>query len=69
MAAIIETFIAFEADLAAEKRAMEKQWKKRQTTITRALTASNRIYGSLQATLGEKALPDIEQVAPKQLEA
>jgi hypothetical protein len=60
MQAIIETFIAFEADLAAEKRAAEKQWKKRQATITRALTATNRIYGSLQGTLGDKALPDFE---------
>jgi hypothetical protein len=69
MQAIIETFVAFEADLAAEKRAMEKQWKKRETTIKRALTASHRIYGSLQATLGEKALPDIKEEAPKQIEA
>ena len=69
MAAIIETFIAFETDLAAEKRAFEKQCKKRQMTITRALTASHRIYGGLQGLLGEKSMPELETEAPKQIES
>jgi hypothetical protein len=65
-----ETFISFQDDLAAEKRAMEKQWKKRETTITRALTAVTRIEGSLQGILGDK-YETIEQIIdsehPKQL--
>ena len=69
MQAIIETYAAFQGDLAAEKRAAEKQWKKRETTITRALTATTRIYGSLQGLLGEKSMPEIEMNEQKQIEA
>ena len=69
MQAIIETYVSFQNDLAAEKRAAEKQWKKRETTITRALTATNRIYGSLQGMLGEKSMPEIEVHEQKQLES
>ena len=69
MQAIIETFVAFQNDLAAEKRACEKQWKKREVTITRALTATNRIYGSMQGMFGESSMPEIELSEAKQLEA
>jgi hypothetical protein len=67
--AIAETFIAFENDLASEKRSMEKQWKKRETTIKRALTSTYKIHGSLQGILGSAALPDIDEMAAKQLQA
>lgn len=69
MQAVIETYAAFQNDLAAEKRAAEKQWKKREVTITRALTATNRIYGSLQGMLGDKSMPELEVDEQKQIEA
>jgi hypothetical protein len=69
MQAIIETYAAFQNDLAAEKRAAGKQWKKRETTIVRALTATNRIYGSLQGMLGDKSMPELEVQEQKQIEA
>jgi hypothetical protein len=65
---IIETFIALEADLAARERAFVKQCKKERMTYQRVLTATNRIYGSLQITLGEKSMPEIEVHEQKQLE-
>ena len=68
MQAIIETFTAFQTDIAAERRAMEKQWKKREVTCTRALTATHRIYGSLQGLLGETSMPEIEAQEKKQIE-
>jgi hypothetical protein len=69
MQAIIEVFVACEADLAAEKRAAEKQWKRREVTNKRALTATHRIYGSLQGLLGEVSMPEIEVHEQKQIEA
>jgi len=65
--AIAETFIAFQQDIASEKRAMEKQWKRREMTIVRALKATTRLHGSLQTILGQGVLPDIDESGAKQL--
>jgi hypothetical protein len=67
--AIAETFIAFQTDIASEKRAMEKQWKRRETTIIRALTATTRLHASLQTILGQGVMPDIDENGAKQLTA
>jgi len=63
--AIVETFIAFQQDLDAEKRAMERQWAKREKTIQRALLATDRIHGSLQGILGTNAMPDLQKALPE----
>ncbi len=62
--AISETFIAFQEELGAEKRAMEKTWKKRELTITRALTATTRMHATLQNLLGTGAIPDLQRSLP-----
>lgn len=65
--AIAETFITFKDELAAEKRSMEKVWKRREKMLDRAILGTNRLHGGLQGILGDATMPDIEQ--PKLLEA
>lgn len=65
--AIAETFLSFQEELAAEKRSMERTWKKREVTIKRALTATLKVHSSLQAILGAGAIPNIDETSYKQL--
>lgn len=65
--AIAETFITFKEELAAEKRSMEKVWKRREKMLDRAILGTNRLHGGLQGILGDATMPDIEQ--PKALTA
>ncbi|MBM4400655.1 MAG: DUF2130 domain-containing protein, partial [Crenarchaeota archaeon] len=63
--AIVETFLTFKIELEAEKRTMERQWSKREKTIQRALTATDRIHGSLQGILGSGVMPDLQRSLPE----
>jgi hypothetical protein len=48
-----------EADLAKEKRAIERIWNKRHKQLERALTSTSGLYGDLQGIIGN-GLKEIE---------
>ena len=54
--AIAEAFIGMDKDLKDEKRAMQRQWAKREKQIEQVLLNTAGMYGELQALTG---LPDI----------
>lgn len=56
--AIVETFSAMQAQLARERRAMEKLWKEREKQIERVITNTVGMYGALRGIVGAK-LPEI----------
>jgi hypothetical protein len=58
--AIVESWVELKEDLDAEKRAMERQWKKREQQLHRAIGSTAAIYGSLQGFIGRAALPEIK---------
>jgi len=57
--AIFEAFSSMDEDLAKEKRAILKQWAKREEQIGRAMQATVGMYGDLQGIAG-KTLQEIE---------
>jgi hypothetical protein len=65
--AIFEAFSSMDEDLAKEKRAILKQWAKREEQIGRAMQATVGMYGDLQGIAG-KTLQEIEGFEFKQLE-
>jgi hypothetical protein len=65
--AISEAFSSMDEDLAKEKRAILKQWAKREEQIGRAMQATVGMYGDLQGIAG-KTLQEIEGFEFKQLE-
>jgi hypothetical protein len=66
--AIVERFAALEADLAAERRWMTKQWAKREAQLAGVLDATMGMYGDLQGIAGQ-ALPEIAGLGPPLLDA
>lgn len=54
--AIVEAFTTMQADLIKERRAMEKQWAKRETQLGNAMVATVGIYGDLQGIAGQSLL-------------
>ncbi|MES4787240.1 MAG: DUF2130 domain-containing protein, partial [Nitrospiraceae bacterium] len=56
----VESWVELEEDLDAEKRAMERQWKKREQQLNRAIGGTAAIYGSLQGLIGRATLPEIQ---------
>lgn len=61
--AIVEAFEEMRSDLAAERRAIEKQWAKREKQLATVIQTTARMYGDLQGLAGAQALPDIEALA------
>jgi hypothetical protein len=61
MVSIITAFETMQDDLNKEKKAIQKQWSKRQTQLDRALAGSTSLYGDLQGIIG-KSLPEIEEL-------
>jgi len=59
VAAIVEAFSVMQEDLDRERRAMTKQWAKREEQIGRVMTATVGMYGDLQGIAG-RSLPEIE---------
>lgn len=57
--AIVEAFSCMREDLDREKRAIIKQWAKREEQIERVMQATVGMYGDLQAIAG-KTLQEIE---------
>ncbi|MFO0914945.1 MAG: DUF2130 domain-containing protein [Pirellulales bacterium] len=57
--AIVEAFSSMQEDLAKEKKAIMKQWAKREEQIERVMQATVGMYGDLQGIAG-KSLQEIE---------
>ncbi|CUS35300.1 DUF2130 domain-containing protein [Candidatus Nitrospira nitrificans] len=57
--AIVEAFSSMQEDLDREKKAITKQWAKREEQIERVMGATVGMYGDLQAIAG-KSLQEIE---------
>lgn len=66
--AIVEAFSSMQEDLDKEKRAITKQWAKREEQIERVMQATVGMYGDLQGIAG-KTLQEIEGLDFKELEA
>lgn len=59
---VIEAIVSMQDELRAEERAYARIWKKRATTMNRALTQLGSVYGDLQGIVGAK-LEDITPLA------
>lgn len=57
--AIVEAFTTMREDLDAERRAITKQWAKREAQIDRVLSGTTGMYGDLQAIAG-RVLAEVE---------
>jgi len=64
--AIVESFTEMQDDLQRERKAITKQWAKRESEITRVLEATVGMYGDLQGIAG-KSLTEIEGLEMKSL--
>ncbi len=65
--AIVEAFSSMQEDLDKEKKAITKQWAKREEQIDRVMQATVAMYGDLQGIAG-KSLKEIEGLEMKALE-
>jgi hypothetical protein len=66
--AIVEAFSSMEEDLVKEKKAITKQWAKREQEIGRVMLATVSMYGDLQGIAG-RTLQEVEGLDLKVLEA
>lgn len=66
--AIVEAFSSMQDDLNKEKKAIMKQWAKREEQIDRVMQGTVGLYGDLQGIAG-KSLKEIEGLDMKALEA
>ncbi len=57
--AIVEAFSSMKEDLEREKKAITRQWAKREEQIDRVMQATVGMYGDLQGIAG-KTLPEVE---------
>ena len=57
--AVVETFSSMQEDLAAERKAIQKQWAKREMQINRVVESTAGLYGDLQGIAG-RTLQEIE---------
>lgn len=64
----METFSSMQNDLHKEKKAINKQWAKREEQIDRVMQATVGMYGDFQGIAG-KTLQEIEGLEIKTLEA
>ena len=64
--AIVEAFSSMQDDLAREKKAITKQWAKREEQIDRVMQATVGMYGDLQGIAG-KTLQEIEGLSLRAL--
>lgn len=65
--AIVEAFSSMQEDLDKEKKAITKQWAKREEQITRVMQSTVGMYGDLQGIAG-KSLQEIEGLSLPALE-
>lgn len=54
---ILSSFITMQNDLEAEKRAMNKLWKKREKEIQNVISATTDMYGAIQGIAGNAVKP------------
>jgi hypothetical protein len=66
--AIVEAFSSMQEDLDKEKKAITKQWAKREEQIDRVMQATVGMYGDLQGIAG-KTLQEIEGLEMKAIES
>ncbi|MBU0676972.1 MAG: DUF2130 domain-containing protein [Verrucomicrobia bacterium] len=66
--AIVEAFSSMQEDLGKEKKAITKQWAKREEQIDRVMQSTVGMYGDMQGIAG-KTLQEIEGLEMKALEA
>ena len=64
---IVEAFTTMRTDLESEKRAINKQWQKREMQIDKVLKNTTGMYGGLQALIGS-ALPEIKALEMPEVE-
>jgi hypothetical protein len=57
--AIVEAFTCMQDDLSAERKAIQKQWAKRETQLERLMISTVGMYGDLQGIAG-RSLEEIE---------
>jgi len=67
MEAIVEAFSTMQEDLAAEKKAIQRQWAKREIQLSNVLQSTAGLYGDLQGIAG-KSLQEIEGLSLPALE-
>jgi hypothetical protein len=65
--AIVETFTTMQDDLNAERKALQKQWAKRETQLERLMGSTVGMYGDLQGIAG-RSLEEIEGLSVLALE-
>ncbi len=66
--AIVEAFSSMQEDLDKERKAIMKQWAKREEQIERVMSATVGMYGDLQGIAG-KSLQEIEGLEMRALES
>lgn len=66
VSAILEAFASMREDLDAEKKALQKQWAKREKQIETVLASTASLYGDVQGIAG-KSVPEIEGLEMKSL--
>ena len=66
--AIVEAFSTMKEDLDKEKKAITKQWVKRETQIERVMQSTVGMYGDLQGIAGS-SIHEVEGLEMKALEA
>jgi hypothetical protein len=66
--AIVEAFSSMQEDLDREKKAITKQWAKREEQIERVMQATSGMYGDLQGIAG-KTIQEIEGLEMRALNA
>jgi hypothetical protein len=59
MQAMVEAFTAMQEDLTAERKAIQKQWAKRETQLDRMMCSTVGMYGDLQGIAG-RSIQEIE---------
>ena len=59
--AIVEAFVSMKDDLESERRAMEKNWAKREKQIQKVMQSTAGMHGDLQGIIGA-SLPQIQQL-------
>ncbi len=58
--AIVEAFVSMKADLDTEKRAMARQWAKREKQLEQVVNTTALMYGDLQGIVGQTVVPDMK---------
>lgn len=58
--AVIEAYHGMHEQIGRERAAYDKMWKAREAQLSRIITATANIYGSMQGRAGNNALPEVE---------